>query len=176
MMNTYRAKEQTVKNVSSLFLWIVLGVLLFASCASDPDTPQQQPNNAPSQAPKVLIPTVAVPAEWAPSLEQVQEDLEEGIATQSNQSQQALNKASQNLADLADARLFISYVLLMQKLDEKSRAELLKEQKLWLTQRATSARAAVVSKGGSLGPLEYANAFADMTKKRLAELKARLAQ
>jgi uncharacterized protein YecT (DUF1311 family) len=106
----------------------------------------------------------------------VQEAVEEGIAAQPHQSQQALNRASQNLADLVDARLFITYVLLLQKLDKKGRQVLFSEQKAWLAQRAASARAAVVSKGGSLAPLEYASALSDITKKRLAELEARLAQ
>ena len=176
MLNTYRAKGQTVERVSRLCHGIVIGLLLLASCASGPEAPQEEMKNAPNKVPKALAPTELVPTEWTPSLEQVQEDVEEGTAAQPNQSQQALNKSAQNLADLADARLFITYVLLLQKLDENGRAELLKEQKAWLTQRTASAQAAVVSKGGSLAPLEYASAFGDITKKRLAELKARLAQ
>ena len=117
-----------------------------------------------------------VPDTWAPSLEQVQENVEEDIAAQPNQSQQALNRGSQNLADLADARLFIAYVLLMQRLHETERNTLFNEQKQWLAQRVVSARAAVVSKGGSLDTLEYVSAFRSMTEKRLAELQSRLSQ
>ena len=62
-----------------------------------------------------------MPTEWTPSLEQVQDDVEENIAAQPHQSQQALNKASQHMADLVDARLFITYVLLRSKLDEKGK-------------------------------------------------------
>jgi len=166
MLNADHATRQTVRSVLRFSFGIVFGVLL-ASWAPQPEAQQEHPESTLM----VLVPTA-----WTPSLEQVQEDMEEGIAAQPNQSQQALNRASQHLADLADARLFITYVLLMQKLDEKGRAELLTEQKTWLTQRAASAQAAVVSMGGSLAPLEYATAFGDITKKRLAELETRLAQ
>lgn len=176
MLNTYRATGQTEESGLSIRIAIVIGVLFLVSCAPTPEAPKERSESVPNVGAKELAPTERVPMEWIPSLEQVQEDVEEGIAAQPNQSQQALNRASQNIADLADARLFIVYVLLMQKLDEKSRAELLTEQKMWLAQRAASAQATVVSKGGSLEPLEYATAFGDITKKRLTELEARLTQ
>jgi len=173
---TYRAKDQTVECRLSIYLGIMIGSLLLLSCAPNPEVPKEHTDSVPNVGAKEPAPTDLVPMEWAPSLEQVQEDVEEGIAAQANQSQQAMNRASQNIANLADARLFIAYILLMQKLDEKGRAELLTEQKIWLAQRAASAQAAVVSKGGSLEPLEYASAVGDITKKRLAELESRLTQ
>lgn len=176
MLTTYRAKKQIVTCRLRTCLTIVLGSLLLASCAPSPEAPQEQRESVPEAVAEKLGPIGLVPLEWTPSLEQVQESVEEAIAAQPNQSQQAMNRATQNLADLADARLFITYVLLMQKLDEKGKAALLTEQKTWLAQRAKSAQAAVVSQGGSLGPLEYATAFGDMTKKRLAELESRLTQ
>jgi uncharacterized protein YecT (DUF1311 family) len=115
-----------------------------------------------------------VPESWVPSLEQVQENVEESLAARPNQSQQVLNRSSQDLADLADARLFIAYVSLMQRLDEKERNKLFSEQNQWLAQRAASAHAAVVSKGGSLEALEHTSAFRRVTEKRLAELQSRL--
>jgi uncharacterized protein YecT (DUF1311 family) len=114
--------------------------------------------------------------EWTPSLEQAQAYVEETSEAKKNKSQTALNRESQNLADLADAQLFITYVLLMQRLAENDRSQLFNEQKMWLAQRAESARAAVISKGGSLEALEYANAFRSMTEKRLAELESRLSR
>lgn len=176
MLNTYRAKKQTVIGRLKTCLTLVLGSLLLASCAPSPEAPKERRGNVPDVVAEELGPTELIPLEWTPSLGQVQESVEEAIAAQPNQSQRAMNRATQNLADLADARLFITYVLLMQKLDEKGRAALLTEQKTWLAQRAKSAQAAVVSQDGSLGPLEYATAFGDMTKKRLAELEARLTQ
>jgi uncharacterized protein YecT (DUF1311 family) len=150
-----------------LFLGIVIGFLLLVSCAPKPQA---------QQASTELTSTILVPPDWRPSLKLMEEDVEESIAAQPHQSQQALNRASQKLADLVDARLFITYVLLLQKLDEKSRKELFVEQQAWLTQRVALARAAVTSTGGSLEPLEYTSAFGDITKTRLAELEARLAQ
>jgi uncharacterized protein YecT (DUF1311 family) len=150
-----------------LCLEIVIGILLLVSWAPKLEAQQESTE---------LTSTILVPTEWSPSLKQVQEDVEEGIAAQPHQSQQALNRASQNLADLVDARLFITYVVLLQKLDEKGRKALFAEQQAWLAERVASARAAVASTGGSLEPLEYTSAFGDITKKRLAELEARLAQ
>lgn len=114
------------------------------------------------------------PDTWVPSLEQVQENVTDSLAARLNQSQQALNRSSQDLADLADAQLFITYVSLMQRLNEKEQNKLFDEQKQWLAQRAASSRAAVVSKGGSLEKLEYAQAFRSTTEKRLTELRSRL--
>ncbi len=102
--------------------------------------------------------------------------MEADLAARPNQSQQALNKANQNIADLVDAQLFITYTLLLQQLDEKGRNALYTEQQDWLVQRQAAAHAHVVSKGGSLGPLEYATALSDLTRKRLKELETRLAQ
>ena len=167
MLTKHSTYSRAVAFELHLCFGIVLGILLLVACAPKPEARQKYTEQTP---------TILVPTEWTPSLEQVQEAVEEGIAAQPHQSQQGLNRASQNLADLVDARLFITYVLLLQKLDEKGRKTLFAEQKAWLTQRAASARAAVVSKGGSLAPLEYASAFSDITKKRLAELEARLAQ
>jgi uncharacterized protein YecT (DUF1311 family) len=150
-----------------LCLGIVIGFLLLVSWAAKLEAQQVSTE---------WTPTILVPTEWRPSLRLMQEDIEEGIAAQPHQSQQALNRASQNLADLVDARLFITYVLLLQKLDEKGRKELFAEQQAWLTQRVALARAAVTSTGGSLEPLEYTSALGDITKTRLAELEARLAQ
>jgi uncharacterized protein YecT (DUF1311 family) len=150
-----------------LCLGIVIGIFLLVSWAPKPEA---------QQASTELTPTILVPTEWRPSLKQVQEDVEEGLAAQPHPSQQALNRVSQHLADLVDARLFITYVVLLQQLDEQGRQALFAEQQAWLTRRVTSARAAVTSTGGSLEPLEYTSAFYDITKTRLAELDGRLAQ
>jgi uncharacterized protein YecT (DUF1311 family) len=117
-----------------------------------------------------------VPSGWKPSLEQVQTSLQDELDTKAQKSQQYLNRTSQNLSDLADAQLFITYTLLMQNLDGKEQKTLFDEQKTWLAKRDELAQSAVVSKGGSLAPLEYASAFRQVTEKRLAELEQRLAQ
>jgi uncharacterized protein YecT (DUF1311 family) len=136
---------------------------LAGACTS----PQRDPVESPSQL---------VPSGWKPSLEQVQTSVQDELDTKEQKSQQYLNRTSQNLADLADARLFITYTLLMQNLDGKEQKTLFDEQKNWLAKRDELAQSAVVSKGGSLAPLEYAGAFRQVTEKRLAELEQRLAQ
>jgi uncharacterized protein YecT (DUF1311 family) len=109
-------------------------------------------------------------------LGQVQTTLQEELETKAPKSQQYLNRTSQNLSDLADAQLFITYTLLMQNLDGKERKALFDEQKDWLAKRDELAQSAVVSKGGSLAPLEYASALRQVTEKRLAELEGRWAK
>ena len=121
-------------------------------------------------------PSQLVPSGWRPSLEQVQASIQHELETKVQKSQQYLNLTSQNLSDLADARLFITYTLLMQNLDGKEQRNLFDEQKNWLVKRHELAQSAVVSKGGSLAPLEYANAYRQATEKRLAELEQRSAQ
>lgn len=167
MLMTYRTKGQNVGCGLSIRLGITIGFLLLISCSPQPEARQERTE---------LVPTVLVPTEWRPSLEQVQTDVEEAYTTDANKSQRALNRAAQNMADLRDAQLFITYISLMQRLDAKGKNDLFNEQKLWLVQRAESARAAVVSKGGSLESLEYASAFRSITEKRLAELESRLTQ
>jgi uncharacterized protein YecT (DUF1311 family) len=121
-------------------------------------------------------PAQLVPSEWKPSLEQVQTSIRDELETEAQQSQQYLNRTSQKLSDLTDAQLFITYILLMQSLDGKEQKTLFDTQKNWLAKRDELAQSGVVSKGGSLAPLEYASAFRQVTKERLAELEQRLAQ
>ena len=121
-------------------------------------------------------PSQLVPSGWTPSLEQVQTSIQDELDTKAQKSQQYLNRTSQNLSDLTAAQLFITYTLLMQNLDGKEQRNLFDEQKNWLAKRDELAQSAVVSKGGSLAPLEYASAFRQVTEKRLAELEQRSAQ
>jgi uncharacterized protein YecT (DUF1311 family) len=130
----------------------------------------------PPQRDAVESPSQLVPDGWKPSLEQVQTTIQDELDTKAQKSQQYLNRTSQNLADLTDAQLFITYTLLVQNLDGKEQKTLFDEQKNWLAKRDELAQSAVVSKGGSLAPLEYAGAFRQLTEKRLTELEQRLAQ
>jgi uncharacterized protein YecT (DUF1311 family) len=115
-----------------------------------------------------------VPGGWTPSLDQVREYLEDepGGGT----GQQALNRSGQNLADLQDAQLFITYVRLMETLNAKERKTLYHEQKRWLARREELAKKAVRSEGGTLGPLEYSGAFLKITEERLRILENRLSR
>ena len=113
-------------------------------------------------------PSQLVPSGWQPSLERFELSIQDELETKAQKSQQYLNRTSQNLSDLADARLFITYTLLMQNLDGKEQRNLFDEQKNWLAKRDELAQSAVVSKGGSLAPLEYASAFRQATKREAA--------
>ena len=150
-----------------LCLGIVIGGLFLVSCSSKQEA-QRESNE--------LKPVTLVPMEWTPSLKQAQAYVEETSEAQKNKSQFALRRASQTVADLADAQLFITYVLLMQRLNENDRSQLFNEQKGWLVQRPELARIAISSKGGSLEALEYASAFSSITAKRQAELESRLSR
>lgn len=112
-----------------------------------------------------------VPAGWEPSLDSI----EETLSMEGSRPQQELNRASQQLADLRDAQLFIFYFRLLDALDDSRRSALLREQNQWLKTRETKARDAVQSKGGSLEPLEYSSAFREMTEQRMKQLTERLA-
>lgn len=148
--------------LSSPFLICLVFALVSACSSSVRDSSESPPQ--------------LVPSEWKPSLEQVQTSIQDELETKAQKSQQYLNRTSQNLSDLADAQLFITYILLMQSLNGKEQKTLFDEQKNWLAKRDELARSEVVSKGGSLAPLEYASAFRQVTEKRLAELEQRLAQ
>jgi uncharacterized protein YecT (DUF1311 family) len=116
-----------------------------------------------------------VPKGWTPTLEQAQIFIEDESAAKTSKNQRFLTQTSQSMTDLRDAQLFITYVQLMQALDAEERCDLLSEQKRWLSAREKSARAAVDSKGGSLEPLEFSEAFRKITEERLAVLEGRLA-
>jgi len=117
-----------------------------------------------------------VPNGWSPSLEQTQTLIEDELAAKARKNQRFLTQTSQGMADLRDAQLFVVYVQLMHFLDAGERRELFNEQKCWLSRRELSARTAVDSKGGSLEPLEYSEAFRKITEERLAELEKRLTE
>ena len=124
--------------------------------------------------PHAKKPPVLVPVDWHPSLEQVREFVGKMIGQPESLNQQSLSTISQNLADIRDAQLYIAYVRLMLVLDETERRALAMEQQSWLLERDKASREAVVSKGGSLAPLEYNDVFIRMTEARLSELEKRL--
>lgn len=145
------------------YLRLCLGIiilLLVVSCA-----PRRDEAGAPAPV---------IPSDWKPSLDQVQDELQDASQRNPNKSQQALNRASRAMADLVDARLFIAYVRLFESLDQAARADLFNEQKNWLANRVERAQAAITAKGGSLAPLEYSVHYRKLTEERLAELEKRL--
>lgn len=119
-------------------------------------------------------PSAIVPKGWNPTLEQAQIFIEDESAARTSKNQRFLTQTSRSMADLRDAQLFVAYVRLMQALDAEERQALFNEQECWLSAREKSARAAVDSKGGSLEPLEFSEAFRKITEERLAVLEKRL--
>jgi uncharacterized protein YecT (DUF1311 family) len=121
-------------------------------------------------------PLVLIPNNWSPSLTQAGAF----VAGMSNKpaevNQRILSNTSQTLADISDAQLFIVYVRLIQTLSENDRNRLFDEQQQWLETREHRARNAVVSKGGTLAPIEYNDVFRTMTETRLSELMKQLNQ
>ena len=111
------------------------------------------------------------PDTWFPSLEQVGDFLDESARADVKAPQQTLNLNSQNRADIRDAQLFVVYIELMQRLNARQRAELFKEQKRWLGKRNEYAEITVVSRGGSLAPMEYNAAFRAFTEDRILQLQ-----
>ena len=130
------------------------GVVLFTSSTS-------------AQTKGKIIPPDWLPA-LAPSIKSALGDLKEA------NSQLEMNLLSRQIADMADAQLFIAYVRLYERLPQKERDALLAEQTKWLKARTKAAGDAVESEGGSLAPLEANNAELTFTEKRLAELRSRL--
>lgn len=116
-----------------------------------------------------------LPPGWQPSLADVIEVLEADPPAVPAVSQQALVAEAQRRADLYDAELFLTYVRLSRALDAAARESLTAEQQRWLEERAARAEAAVVSRGGSLAPLEYNEAFVRLTRQREEELRKRSA-
>ena len=113
-----------------------------------------------------------VPAEWvpalAPSIKSALGDLKDA------NSQTEMNLLSRQVADMTDAQLFIAYIRLYERLQQKERDALLAEQTRWLKALTKAAAEGVESEGGSLAPLEANNAELTFTEKRLTELRARL--
>ncbi|MGR9044921.1 MAG: lysozyme inhibitor LprI family protein [Gammaproteobacteria bacterium] len=146
MMNNFRAKQRAAL--------IAIGLIL-TGCY-------------PNKEPPVLA-----PASWQPSLEQVREFIAGMPEHPASLDQLSLSTISQNLADIRDAQLYIAYIRLLLLLDDTERRALAREQQNWLLEREKAARKAVVSKGGSLAPLEYNEVFIRMTEARLSELEKR---
>lgn len=121
-------------------------------------------------------PLVLIPNNWSPSLTQAREFVAGTSNKPAEVNQRMLSNTIQTLADISDAQLFIIYVRLMPTLNENDRGRLFDEQQRWLETREHRARAAVVSEGGTLAPIEYNGVFLKMTETRLSELLKQLNQ
>lgn len=111
--------------------------------------------------------------DWAPYLDSAADylyaTLDKGHVTQSR-----MNRVFGNVAEIADAQLFIVYTRLFQTLSPADQVDLYRDQQAWRTRRIAYAESQVESHGGSLAPLEYSGAFTEITKQRIEELSKRI--
>ena len=90
------------------------------------------------------------------------------------QTQAAMNAQARADFKQADAELNKTYQALLAKLrDAESKQKLKETQRAWITSRdAEAARAAKEAEGGSIAPTLRYETMTDLTRKRIAELKA----
>lgn len=114
-----------------------------------------------------------VQEDWAPyldsAIELLYETLEEGHVTQSK-----LNHVSANIAQIANAQLFVTYTKLFQTLSPADQIDLYREEEEWRAKRLAYAEGQIESHGGSMARLEYSEAFNEFTKQRIDELLSRI--
>jgi uncharacterized protein YecT (DUF1311 family) len=84
-----------------------------------------------------------------------------------------MNQAANTNFKKADAELNKVYKQLMSMLDKKEKQQLIIAQKDWLKFRDSHCKfEAAPYEGGSIQPLIYSTCLEDLTKKRIAEIKA----
>ena len=123
---------------------------------------------APSKAQSPIVPKGWIDIE---QLEQALVPLQEQLDTG-----KAMLQTAWSMAAVKDAALFVTYIALCEKLPDKERETLRKEQEKWLGKRKKAAAAADDGKSGQIGRLQAATEFQDQTDARSTELKARLAK
>ena len=91
------------------------------------------------------------------------------------QTQFEMNEAEAKNYDKADAELNRVYAKLIKKLDKEGVAKLKKSQRAWIAFRdADMAFAADSARGGSMSPMLYSGAGAQLTKERTKDLNGYL--
>lgn len=86
----------------------------------------------------------------------------------------AMTTTARSMADVRNARLFVVYMLLYQKLGKSGREELYQEQCLWLKNRDKQVAKLYDPNGGSDVRLFMAEKEMELTDSRIKELAARL--
>ncbi len=114
-----------------------------------------------------------LPADWEPGVELarawITAQLEEGPP------QQAMNRLTGALAELADAEMALLYLQLHARLDAAGRKALRSEQTRWMRERDRVEQEAIQSEGGSLAATEANLARESFTRRRSAVLSRQLA-
>lgn len=104
--------------------------------------------------------------EWAPDLDQAIGQIEEILASETQQ--QPLNYTSANLASLYDAKLYIVYRQRLHRMPESRKAGFIAEQRVWQRERKAIVQAAGAEfEGGTLAGLAAARADIELTKRRI---------
>jgi uncharacterized protein YecT (DUF1311 family) len=114
-----------------------------------------------------------VQEDWAPYLDPAVEFLYATLR-EGHVPQQRMNRVSASVAEVTDAQLFVLYTRLFQSLSPADQIDLYREQEDWRAKRDSYAESQVESRGGSLAPLEYNEAFSEYTTKRIDELLSRI--
>jgi len=115
--------------------------------------------------------TQVTPKEWinSESLADVQNPLQAQLDTG-----KSMLSTAWSMARVKDAELFITYVILWEKLPANERETLFKDQEKWLKQRKKAVAESDDGKSGEVGRLQAASEYQSMTEARLVEIKKRL--
>ena len=110
---------------------------------------------------------------WQPEINQPIQQLEEQLKTL--EQQQQMNYTISNLAFLYDAKLYIKFNKLLDKVSDSKRKQLINDQKKWLSTRSKQVKSAYEKyKGGTLASYNSAQVFINLTKKRIQTIEKQL--
>lgn len=110
---------------------------------------------------------------WTPNVDQPIRQLEETLPKL--EQQQPMNYTISNLSFLYDAKLYILFHDFLESLPESKRASQIAEQSQWLEQRKKQVHEAYMEyEGGTLASYAAGQTSVSATKKRIAEIEARL--
>ncbi|MEI6032827.1 MAG: lysozyme inhibitor LprI family protein [Verrucomicrobiae bacterium] len=134
-----------------LLLCLQVGILMMSASFSQGQTP-------------------VAPKEWInpESLADVQNPLQAQLDTG-----KSMLSTVWSMARVKDAELFITYVILWEKLPANERETLFKEQEQWLRQRKKVVAESDDGESGEVGRLQAASEYQSMTEARLVAIKKR---
>lgn len=152
-------------SLQTWYAWQPVAVPVETAMSDRPSDSEEEADPEPPTVDPLIL------DEWQPDLRQTIEQLEELVA--SDLPQQELNFSLANLNAAYDALLFVKFTHLLADLEQPQQQILLKDQREWLTQRRETATQAFNEYGGgSLASYHAGEVFLQMTRQRLADLKA----
>jgi uncharacterized protein YecT (DUF1311 family) len=105
-------------------------------------------------------------------LERVADDVEALISDGTVWAQQHMNRMEANVCSVLDAQMHFLYLKALRQLPPQQKLTFIVRHEAWKSERCAHSEASVESHGGSLAPLEYAMAYAEATRRRIAHLRA----